>query len=137
MIEVNNLTKFRIQKTFFVEVAKKVLRGENRVKENVSIAFVSPTEIHQINKQYRKKDKPTDVLSFAKTSDFKEEYSEVIICPEYVKEHMEDSKLSFKNELAKMLIHGLLHNAGYDHETSEDDARIMFEKQDYYLSKII
>jgi probable rRNA maturation factor len=136
MIEINNLTKFALNKTFFIGVAKKVLKGENRLKENVSIAFVSPTEIHKLNKQYRKKDKPTDVLSFEKTSDFKEEYSEVIICPLVVRENAKESKLSFKKELSKVLIHGILHNFGYDHEQSEEEAEKMFQKQDYYLSKV-
>lgn len=136
MIEINNLTKFALNKTFFIGVAKKVLKGENRLKENVSIAFVSPTEIHKLNKQYRKKDKPTDVLSFEKTSDFKEECSEVIICPLVVRENAKESKLSFKKELSKVLIHGILHNFGYDHEQSEEEAEKMFQKQDYYLSKV-
>ena len=136
MIEINNLTKFSLNKTFFIGVAKKVLKGENRLKENVSIAFVSPAEIHELNKQYRKKDKPTDVLSFEKVSDFKEEFSEVIICPSVVRENAKESKLSFKKELAKDLIHGILHNFGYDHEVSEAEAEKMFAKQDYYLSKV-
>jgi len=136
MIEINNLTKFSLNKTFFIGVAKKVLKGENRLKENVSIAFVSPAEIHELNKQYRKKDKPTDVLSFEKVSDFKEEFSEVIICPSVVRENAKESKLSFKKELAKVLIHGILHNFGYDHEVSEAEAEKMFAKQDYYLSKV-
>ena len=136
MIEINNLTKFSLNKTFFIGVAKKVLKGENRLKENVSIAFVSPAEIHELNRQYRKKDKPTDVLSFEKVSDFKEEFSEVIICPSVVRENAKESKLSFKKELAKVLIHGILHNFGYDHEVSEAEAEKMFAKQDYYLSKV-
>ena len=40
MIEINNLTNFAVDKKFFIGVAKKVLKGENREKENISIAFV-------------------------------------------------------------------------------------------------
>lgn len=136
MIEINNLTNFTLSKKFFIGVAKKVLKGENRLKENISIAFVSPAEIQKLNKKYRKKDKPTDVLSFEKTSDFKEECSEVIICPQVVRENAKESHLSLKKELSKVLIHGILHNFGYDHEKSKVEEEKMFQKQDYYLSKI-
>ena len=136
MIEVNNLTKFAVDKAFFLGVAKKVLKGENKEKENVSIAFVLEEEMQKLNKKYRGKDKPTDVLSFEKVSDFKEEFCEVVICPAIVKEHAKDSKLTVKKELATVLIHGLLHCLGYDHERSKEDEEIMFKKQDYYLAKV-
>ena len=135
-IEINNLTNFSINKKFYTGVAKKVLTGENRGREHLSIAFVSPAEIHAINKKYRKKDKPTDVLSFEKVSDFANEVSEVIICPQVVREKAKDSLLSFKKELANTLIHGILHALGYDHERSEKDELVMAKKQQYYLSKV-
>ena len=75
MIEINNLTNFAVDKKFFLAIAKKILKGENRGRENVSIAFISPAEIQKLNKKYRKQDRPTDVLSFEKTSDFKEEFA--------------------------------------------------------------
>ncbi len=136
MIEINNLTNFTVDKKFFLAIAKKVLKGENREMENLSIAFVSSTEIKKINKKYRKKDKPTDVLSFENTSNFKEEFSEVVICPEVVKKKLKDSKVTLKRELAKMLIHGILHTLGYDHEISKAEEDKMFKKQEFYLSKI-
>ncbi len=135
-IEINNLTNFTVDKTFFRGVAKKVLKGENKERENISVAFVSVLEIQKLNKKYRKKDKPTDVLSFKRISDFKEEFSEVVICPTIVKNQSKDSILPFKKELAKMMIHGMLHNFGYDHEISKSEEERMFKKQEYYLSKI-
>ena len=136
MIEINNLTNFVVDKKFFLAVAKKVLKGENKGRENLSIAFVSSEEIQKLNKKYRKKDKPTDVLSFEKVSHFKDESAEVIICPEVVREHAKDSKLSLKKELEKILIHGLLHALGYDHEQSEKEAERMEEKEKHYFLKI-
>ncbi len=136
MIEINNLTKFVVDKAFFSGVAKKVLKGENRVRENISIAFVSAEEIQKLNKTYRKKDKPTDVLSFERVSDFKDECAEIVICPEYVKEQTKNSSVSLKKELARMLIHGLLHALGYDHEISKEEEEKMFARQEFYFSKI-
>ena len=136
MIEINNLTNFVVDKKFFLGVAKKVLKGENKGTEHVSIAFVTPVEMQKLNKNYRKKDKTTDVLSFEKVSHFKDEFSEVVICPAVVQEQSKDSQLSLKKELAKTLIHGILHLLGYDHERSKAEEERMFIKQEFYLSKI-
>ena len=129
MIEINNLTNFTVDKKFLTGVAKKVLKGENRERENISIAFVSSDEIKKLNQKYRKKNKPTDVLSFGKISGFKSDLAEVVICPEVVKKN--------KEELAKVLVHGILHILGYEHEKSEKKAMQMEEKEKHYLLMII
>ena len=95
-----------------------------------------PKEIQKLNQQYRKKDKPTDVLSFEKVSEFKDECAEVIICPFIVRENAKTSKLSLKKALAKILIHGILHVMGYDHELVQKKAEEMELKEKYYFSKI-
>lgn len=136
MIEINNLTNFAVDKAFFLGVAKKVLKGENKGKEHLSIAFVVPEEIQKLNKKYRKKDSPTDVLSFEKVTEFKDEVSEVIICPAIVREKSQNSSLPLKKELAKVLIHGILHVLGYDHERSKAEEEKMFSKEAHYFSKL-
>lgn len=120
MIEINNLTKFKIDKKKFSTVAKKVLSGENRETETVSLAFISKAEMKKLNKKFRNKNKPTDVLSF-------EEINEVVICPEVVKEKKED--------VLRVFIHGVLHLCGYDHERSKKEEELTKEKEEYYLSK--
>ncbi len=99
MIEVNNLTKSRINEGFLKKVAQKVLAKEKSDKD-LSIAIVSSKEIQKINKKYRKKDKPTDVLSFNYGTS-----GEVIICPQQI-----------KGEIADVLAHGILHILGYTHK---------------------
>ncbi len=136
MIEINNLTNFVVDKKYFVGVAKKVLKGENRERENLSIAFISEDEMRGVNKKYRKKEKPTDVLSFGKASHFKEEVLEVIICPQIVRKNITNSKVTLKKELASVLVHGILHTLGYDHETSRAEEEKMSKKQAWYLSKV-
>jgi len=137
MIEVNNLTSFAVDKKLFLRVAKKVLKGENRERENLSVVFVSSAEIKKLNQKYRKKNRPTDVLSFGKTTGFKSSPTEVVICPEIVKKNAKEFGTTFKKELAKVLIHGILHILGYDHETSEKKAMEMEKKQEEYLIKSI
>lgn len=105
MVEVNNLTRAVVDEKFLKKVAKIVWQG----KTDLSIALVGQKRIRELNKKYRGKDKATDVLSFS--------YGEIVICLDKVA----------KGELARVLIHGILHLLGFGHDKS---------KEDYYLSKI-
>jgi len=133
MIEINNLTKFSVDKKLFSGVAKKVLKSENRERENISLAFVNKEEIKKLNNKFRKKNKATDVLSF----ELKEKgfLGEIVICPEVVKENAKSYKSTLKKEIVKVFIHGILHLLGYDHEKTNKEAEIMEKKQEKYLSK--
>lgn len=129
-IEINNLTNFVLDKESFSQVAKKVLSGENRETQTLSLAFVSKEEIAKLNKKFRKKDGPTDVLSFELRESFgaaqdKDYLGEIVICPEVAEEKGED--------MTEVFIHGILHLCGYDHEKSEKDARVMEKLQEKYL----
>jgi probable rRNA maturation factor len=123
-----------VDKKLFTGLAKKVIKGENK-QIDLSVAFISSAEIKKANKKYRNKNKPTDVLAFepnAKISNL----AEVIICPEVVRENAKKFGVTFKQELLKVFIHGVLHVCGYDHEKSMRDSEIMEEKEKYYISKI-
>jgi len=144
MVEVNNLTKTAIPKSFLEIVAKKVLIGENKVKECLSIAVVDRTEMEKLNSCYRGKKESTDVLAFCENyelgirnyecSGLKNQIGmgEVVICLEKIKENAEKYNVDFRKELARALIHGILHLMGYDHEKSTIDAEKMKEREDYY-----
>ena len=135
MIEINNLTSFVINKRSFSTVAKNVLKGENKETETISLAFVDKEEIKKLNKKFRKKNKPTDVLSFALSEDGY--LGEIIICPDIVKENAKKYKSSIKKEIMKVFIHGISHLLGYDHEKTEEEALIMEQKQEKYLFQLI
>lgn len=126
MIEINNLTSFTADKKLFTAIAKKVLSGENKQTETLSLAFIGKEEIKKLNKKFRGKNKPTDVLSFELSE--KGYLGEIVICPEIVKEKKED--------IRQVFIHGILHLLGYDHEKSEKEAREMEAKEEFYLNKI-
>jgi probable rRNA maturation factor len=146
MIEINNLTGQPIlgravDKKIFSTVAKKVLLGENRGTETLSLAFVGKEEMEKLNKKYRKKDGPTDVLSFSNSPYLMPEVSseglgEIVICPEVVKENAGKEGITFKKEMLKVFIHGILHLCGYDHEKSEKEAEEMEKAQEKYLSNV-
>jgi len=119
MIEVNNLTKDRIADGFLKNIARKVLAKEpaslQKKAQDLSIALVKKEEIRKLNVKYRQKDKPTDVLSFSYGSS-----GEVVICPDIVKENAKKYRNVFKEELARVLIHGILHILGYNHREMAD-----------------
>jgi probable rRNA maturation factor len=129
-VDINNLSGAEINESFLKSLAKKVLRGENKEDYSVSIAFVDQKEIKEINKRYRGKNKATDVLSFSETEtknflDDKNFLGEIVICFSEIK----------KNQIEKVLIHGILHLLGYDHEKSGKEALEMESKEEKYLSK--
>ncbi|OGZ84051.1 MAG: rRNA maturation RNase YbeY [Candidatus Staskawiczbacteria bacterium RIFOXYD1_FULL_39_28] len=133
MIEINNITKFIVDKKSFAQVAKKVLLGENRETETLSLVFVSREEIKKLNKKFRKKNRATDVLSFNLNEP--KHLGEIVICPDVVKENARKIGVSAKSETMKVFIHGILHLLGYDHE-KDAQANIMEAKQNLYLSSI-
>jgi len=133
MLTINNLTKDRIDRKLFGKVAKIVLKGENiRTGEVLSVIFVTEEKIQELNKKYRKKNKPTDVLSFVGDEDL----GEIVICLKQVKKNSIEFKSNFKKESSFILIHGILHLLGYDHEGTKKEAEKMQNREAYYLSKL-
>ena len=100
------------------------------------IAFVSTSEIRALNKAYRGKDKPTDVLSFGSDGD-PSSLGELAIAPAVISAQARDHGLRVREELGYMILHGFLHLLGYDHETNERDARRMFKLQDELFERLL
>jgi len=136
MIEIRNLTRTKIDAKRLEAVAKKVLKSENIKLKGLSIVFLGKAEIKKLNEKYREKNQPTDVLSFSQNYDFpflKEDLGEIVICPEQVAKNAKGAKEEFERELVRVLIHGILHLLGYEHEKSAKEAAEMEKKQEYYL----
>ena len=147
------MTAVAVDKDFLEQIVKKVLRGENSKETNLSIAFVGERRMRKLNKKYRKKNKATDVLSFGEVSSFQMPVrrvclsggqadsimglGEVVICLRTVKKNAKRQNLTFREEIARVLIHGILHLLGYDHEKSQKAAKKMEKKECYYLSEAL
>ncbi len=102
------------------------------------LSIVDNKEIHKINKEYRKIDKPTDVISFAflDNNEIKNELiGEIFISHEKIYEQAKEYNHSIKREYLFLFLHGLLHLLGYDHKTIEEE-KIMFGIQDKILSEL-
>ncbi len=122
MVEFNNRTDYELPIDRFAELARKAAPE----KEELSVAFLPADEIADLNSRYRKKKDPTDVLSFKAGPGL----GEVLICPQVVKEEFGDD---FLNRMDRVLVHGILHLLGYDHQNDEQEAR-MKKKEDEILS---
>jgi len=148
-IEINNLTAIRIKEGFFKKIAKVVLEGEKQIEKKLSIALVGQKKIRELNKKYRRKNRTTDVLAFPGNG-----LGEIIICLREVKKNAKrfestvaealshlppwptPQASAFEKELARVLIHGILHLLGYDHEKNKQLAEKMKEKEGYYLLQL-
>jgi probable rRNA maturation factor len=136
MIEIDNLTNFSLDKNFFEKIIKIIFQKEQKKVRALSITFVKEKEIEKLNTRYRKKRKGTDVLSFRLSLPGKPLLGQIVICPKIVRDNAKKLKTSFKEELLRVLIHGVLHLLGYDHEKSQKEAKKMEKKQEFYLNLI-
>lgn len=145
MIEINNLTETKINEALLKKTADLVFKEEGlKNPPYFSLAFVGPGRMRKINKAYLKKNKATDVLSFVEQKASLGKYKigrlekiqglgEIIICPREVKKNAKREKASFKDELLKVFIHGVLHLLSYDHEQGGKRAIEMAQKEEYYF----
>ena len=123
----------------FVE---KVLKDEYESEKDVyvSLFFTNNEKIREINKEYRDKDKETDVISFAYLETGEEGPYEVlgdiIISVEKAEEQANEYGHSLKREFYYLLVHGILHLLGYDH-IEDEDKKEMREKEEEILKKYI
>ena len=114
--------------TTFERLAQFVLDRESApVYAELSIAIVDLAEMTQLNEQYRGKQGPTDVLSFecddlCAESDADEPLAlgDVVIAPEFAEEQAAEYGHTVEEELNLLLVHGVLHLLGYDHEDDRD-----------------
>ena len=128
-LEFNNTTKDKFTKKFFAEIVSETLLQadmECLAEKNVelSVALVSEKEIHELNLEYRKKNRPTDVLSFceyekkeAVCEDKKKNIflGELVVCPEYIAEVSRKENEPLDYSLSYIVSHGILHLLGFGH----------------------
>jgi len=109
---------------------RTVLRHLDQTQAELSLALVMDSEIHSLNRQYRGKDKPTDVLSFPLADALQPALlGDVIISIDTAARQAQRRGHSLREELQILLIHGILHLLGYDHEVSHSEAIRMHRKE--------
>lgn len=140
MFEIMNETKEEIKDIETVQkVLEKVVKKEKLEDAIFNVILVDNSYIHELNKEYRGIDRPTDVISFA-LEDEKEVNSpirilgDIYISVDKIKEQSEAYGHSYLREFAFLSVHGLLHLLGYDHMTKEDE-KVMFAYQEEILKE--
>ena len=108
--------------------AQKILRLVGQNNAELSLALVGNDEIRELNRRYRNKPTPTDVLSFPayeSASLHVRLLGDVIISVEQAEIQAKQARRTLEAEVEWLLIHGILHLLGYDHERSAKEAKIM------------
>lgn len=153
IVITNDQTKVKIEEQLY-EVMEQVgiltlTTAGGRANYEVSVLLTDNEEIKTMNKKYRKVDQVTDVLSFPLLeSDGDEEplfFSEteeiilgdVVISAEKAKEQSEDFGHSFTREITYLLVHGILHLLGYDHDNQENKKEMRKKEEEALLKMSI
>lgn len=144
----NIYPEWEIDEKFFIDIAKKILKfylNQEEVMENsclkgyvfdtISFDFLycDSVKTHEINREYRNKDYPADIITFAIFADSDEKFifdgeinlGEVIIALDKVIEEATKKGVTKEYELSFLISHGILHLLGFDHQTEEDYNFIM------------
>lgn len=103
-----------------------------------SFLVTTADEIQELNKQYRDKDKPTNVLSFPMQSPEEIDVDllgDIVLCASVIKQEAKQQSKSEKSHWAHMVVHGMLHLQGYDH-IKDDDAEEMEQLEINILSRL-
>lgn len=121
MINFNYEIDFKLDnETLFSNWISKVILSENKKEGEISYIFCDDDFILEINKQYLNHDFYTDIISFD-YSVGNELHGDIFISIERVQENAEDFKVTFNEELQRVIIHGILHYCGYKDKTKEDE----------------
>ena len=108
------------------KIAQAILALVGQAEAELSLALIGNVEMRKLNARYRRKDYPTDVLSFPIEGTLPSRLlGDVIISVEKAREQAKERRHTRHEEIVTLLIHGIVHLLGYDHERSAKDARAM------------
>ena len=120
MVEVVNRQRGKkIDTEAWSTFAGKALNAIGNHGSSATIAFVSDKNIRKLNQQFRNLDKATDVLSFP--AEEETNLGDIAISVETAAAQAKENGLTFEAEIAQLILHGLLHLSGYDHETDHGE----------------
>ena len=125
MIEiVNHQRKIKIDAEIFQDFAEKAINLiPEAIGKAVVIAFVSDRKMRELNSTFRGKHLTTDVLSFSFEADEFDQNNlgDIAISLEQASRQAKENNLSFSTEIKQLILHGILHLCGYDHETDNGE----------------
>lgn len=103
---------------------------------SIAVHFVGERRMRRLNRTYRGFDRPTDVLSFSlregEEHQGENDWGDIFLCVPYIRRQAKRFDVSYEEECLRMLVHGVLHLAGFDHQTRRQ-AKQMFALQEEFL----
>lgn len=112
----------------------KVIISESCKEDEINYIFCDDYYLHKLNVDFLNHDTLTDIISFDYSAG-KTLQGDIYISTERVKENAKDFKVSFKEELHRVMVHGVLHYCGYK-DKSDDEAKEMRSKENFYLKEL-
>ena len=134
MIELFYESDFELKdEQIWIDWITESMKNEGKSIEDLNYIFCDDEYLLQINRQYLDHDYYTDVIGFDNSYD-DILTGDIFISEERIADNAKENNVSFENELARVMIHGILHFAGYP-DKGEEEKRIMTEKEDFYLNR--
>ncbi len=128
--------KYNIPVSFLNKVASSALGVLGAEKDIIiNLSFVSGGKIRELNKKYRGENLATDVLSFKADFDSPHFLGDILICYSVAKQQAKEYNRNIENEVALLLIHGILHLFGFDHKTKKEATKLK-EKEKEILGNL-
>lgn len=124
-----------VESKLLSKIAHRALEVLGLSRAELSIVLVSDAQIRRLNKLYRHKDKPTDVLSFPigeKVNGWLI-LGDIVISVDTARRQAQELGYSLEEELKRLLVHGLVHLLGYDHELGGEEEKKFFELEEFVL----
>jgi rRNA maturation RNase YbeY len=135
MISFNYETNFNLEsETKISDWIKTTITTEGYKLEEINYIFCDDDYLHKLNVEFLNHDTLTDIISFDYTMG-KLIQGDIYISIERVKDNAKDFNVSLKEELHRVIIHGVLHYCGYKDKT-DADARLMREKENHYIAQL-
>ncbi len=122
----SNRQDLDVDETALAALAERTLLAEGKETGELSVSFVTSEEMTGLHQEYAGEPGSTDVLSFPLDED--ELLGDVVVCPE---EARQNNPADVEGEIRLLVVHGVLHLLGYDHE-EEEERLVMWEKQEMY-----
>lgn len=117
-------------------IAGVVLGAEGR-EAALSVSFVGPETMRALNREHKGRDRPTDVLAFALPQPDHALVGDIYICPAVAREQARRLGIAPSRELARLVVHGVLHVLGHDHPDGPDrEQSPMWRRQETYLRQL-
>ncbi|HIP42449.1 MAG TPA: rRNA maturation RNase YbeY [Aquifex aeolicus] len=132
------LKKRKIMKRVLEEWAQEALSSLGLKGVELSIYITDDSEIQELNKVYRGKDSPTDVLSFPINEIFNgyKILGDIVISQDTAERQAKEFGHTLEEEVRRLLVHGIIHLLGYDHEKGGEEEKRFYSLESYVLSRL-